>query len=227
MGFDHPQWEMWSTSKHGAIWQMEGKGTKRAPTCQTCHMDGGNHAVMTSWGFLAVRLPEDDPEWLADRVTILQALGVLDGKGEPTPRLDVVKVGKVARLTKEDFQGPREKMEKICSRCHSPSYAKDQLAQGDQLVRETDRLMAEAIRIVQALYKDGILKTPEGWTFAPDLLQFYDAESSIEQELYVMFLEHRRRAFQGAFHANFDYSHWYGGAPMKESLRKIKARHGI
>jgi len=162
---------------------MEGKGTKRAPTCQTCHMDGGNHAVMTSWGFLAVRLPEDDPEWLADRVTILQALGVLDGKGESTPRLEVVKVRKVARLTKEDFQGPREKMERICSRCHSPSYAKDQLAQGDQLVRETDRLMAEAIRIVQALYKDGVLKTPEGWTFAPDLLQFYDAESSIEQGL--------------------------------------------
>jgi len=25
MGFDHPQWEMWSTSKHGSIWQIEGK----------------------------------------------------------------------------------------------------------------------------------------------------------------------------------------------------------
>ena len=30
MGFDHPQWEMWSTSKHGTIWQIEGKGKEGA-----------------------------------------------------------------------------------------------------------------------------------------------------------------------------------------------------
>ena len=54
MGFDHPQWEMWSTSKHGTIWQIEGKDSKRAPTCQTCHMTGGDHNVITSWGFLAL-----------------------------------------------------------------------------------------------------------------------------------------------------------------------------
>jgi hydroxylamine dehydrogenase len=54
MGFDHPQWEMWSTSKHGTIWQIEGD-SGRAPTCQTCHMPEGDHAVMTAWGFLALR----------------------------------------------------------------------------------------------------------------------------------------------------------------------------
>jgi len=222
MGFDHPQWEMWSTSKHGAIWQIEGQGTTRAPTCQTCHMDQGNHAVMTSWGFLALRLPEDDPEWLADRVSILQALGVLNDQGKPTPRLELIKAGKVARLTKEGFQGPREKMVEICSRCHGASYARDQLEQGDRLVRETDRIMAAAIREVQGLYRDGVLEKPEGWTFAPDILQFYDAGTTIEQELYVMFMEYRMRAFQGAFHINYDYSHWYGWAPMNESLQRIK-----
>lgn len=222
MGFDHPQWEMWSTSKHGTIWQIEGKGSKRAPTCQTCHMQEGNHGVMTAWGFLALRLPEDDKDWMNDRITILQALGVLDDKGTPTERLEVVKAGKVARLTKEDFQKERDKMLKVCANCHSASYAKDQMEQGDRLIKEADKLMAGAIREVQALYKDGILKKPEGWKYAPDMLQFYEAKSSVEQELYVMFLEHRMRTFQGAFHANFDYSHWYGWAPMKESLQKIK-----
>ena len=82
--------------------------------------------------------------------------------------------------------------------------------------------MAEAIRIVQGLYKNGVLEKPDGWTFGPDILQFYDAKTSIEQELYVMFMEHRMRTFQGAFHANYDYSHWYGWAPMKESLQKIR-----
>ena len=62
-------------------WQIEGKDSKRAPTCQTCHMSNGDHNVLTSRGFLALRLPEDDKEWMNDRVAILQALGVLDEKG--------------------------------------------------------------------------------------------------------------------------------------------------
>ena len=47
----------------------------RAPTCQTCHMDDGDHGVMTAWGFLALRLPEEDQEWMADRVVILEVAG--------------------------------------------------------------------------------------------------------------------------------------------------------
>lgn len=222
MGFDHPQWEMWSTSKHGTIWQIEGPSSKRAPTCQTCHMEKGNHAVMTAWGFLALRLPEDDKDWLNDRVTILQALGVLDDKGNPTPRLDIVKAGKVARLTKEEFQSERDRMLKVCSGCHGTSYARKQLEAGDMVIKDVDKVFAEAIRIVQGLYRDGILQKPANWTTAPDLLQFYEAKSTIEQELYLMFLEYRMRTFQGAFHMNPDYMHWYGWAPMKETLQKIK-----
>ncbi len=222
MGFDHPQWEMWSTSKHGTIWQIEGKDSKRAPTCQTCHMPDGDHAVMTSWGFLALRLPEDDKDWLNDRVTILQALGVLDENGNPTPRLDIVKAGKIARLTKEEFQAERDKMLKVCSKCHGAKYANIQLTMADMVIKEVDGIFAEAIREVQGLYKDGLLRKPANWTFAPDLLQFYEAKSSVEQDLYLMFLEYRMRAFEGAFHMNPDYMHWYGWAPLKESLQKIK-----
>jgi hydroxylamine dehydrogenase len=226
MGFDHPQWEMWSTSKHGTIWQIEGSKSKRAPTCQTCHMPNGNHEVMTAWGFLALRLPEDDKDWMNDRVTILQALGVLDENGKPTVRLDLVKAGKVARLTKDDFQRERDKMITICAKCHSSGYAKGQLDAGDMVIKDADKIMAEAIRIVQGLYKDGILKKPADWAMAPDLLQFYEAKSAVEQDLYVMFLEYRMRAFEGAFHMNPDYMHWYGWAPMKETLQKIKDEAG-
>jgi len=37
-----------------------------------------------------------------------------------------------------------------------------------------------------------------------------------------MFLEHRLRAFQGAFHMNPDYTTWYGLAEMKKDLVEIK-----
>ena len=222
MGFDHPQWEMWGTSKHGMIFSMEGPGTTRVPKCQTCHMDEGDHGVMTSWGFLALRLPEDDKEWMADRVTILQALNVLDEKGQPTGRLEVVKAGKVARLTKEEWQGPRDKMIKVCSKCHAESFAKNELAKADNIIKESDKLMAEAITTVNGLYKDGILEKPKDSPFTVDLLTFYDAPTSIEQKLYVMLLEHRMRTFQGAFHMNPDYMHWYGWAEMKKDLAEIK-----
>ena len=37
-----------------------------------------------------------------------------------------------------------------------------------------------------------------------------------------MFLEHRMRAFQGAFHMDPDYVTWYGLAEMKRDLIEIK-----
>ncbi len=228
MGFDHPQWEMYSGSKHGVRYLLKQNKTLpqtvAAPTCQTCHMQGGNHGVRTAWGFLAVRLPmPDDKQWTADRVTILQGLGVLDPDGKPTGRLDVVMAADVARLTQEDWQKERDKMIKACNRCHSVNFAKGELAKGDQIIKDADRLMAEAIRTIAGLYKDGILQKYISYVQPfPDLLTFHDAPTVIEQKLFVMFLEHRMRAFQGAFHANPDYALWYGWSEMQRDLTEIK-----
>jgi len=228
MGFDHPQWEMYSASKHGVRYLLKQNGilpeTAAAPTCQTCHMQEGNHEVRTAWGFLAVRLPlPEDEQWAADQVTILKALGVLDLEGNPTARLDVVKAADVARLTQEDFDREREKMLETCSECHSINFAKAELAKGDDMIREVDRLLAQAIDVIAALYADGILEQPEGYASAyPDLLTFHDAPTPIEQRLFAMHLEHRMRAFQGTFHANPDYALWYGWSEMVRDLSEIK-----
>jgi hypothetical protein len=40
----------------------------------------------------------------------------------------------------------------------------------------------------------------------------------IEQKLYIMFLEHRGRTFQGAFHNNPDYVTWCGLAELKKDI---------
>jgi hypothetical protein len=90
------------------------------------------------------------------------------------------------------------------------------------MIKEADKLMAEAIEIVADLYAKGIIKPEAGKAAYPDLLTFYDAITPIEQTLYVMFLEHRMRAFQGAFHMNPDYTTWYGLAEMKKDLVEIK-----
>ncbi|RLB67462.1 MAG: hypothetical protein DRH08_03590 [Deltaproteobacteria bacterium] len=43
MGPDHPQWEMWQTSRHGVL--FEALGETAGPTCQRCHMPDGSHDV--------------------------------------------------------------------------------------------------------------------------------------------------------------------------------------
>lgn len=236
MGYDHPQWEMWSSDKHGSRWHAKDSGnlpeTAMAPKCQDCHMPDGNHENRTAWGFLGVRLPlPEDKQWAADRVTILKALGVLNpSTGEPTARLDAVKAVDLVRLTQEAWQKERDKMIKICSRCHSERYAKEQLSMGDAIMQKSDRLMADAIEIVAALYKDGIIKKPDHYAFAyPDLLYFMQTGggdikklSFIDQVLFEMYMKHRMRTYQAFFHVNPDYAYWYGWAMMTKALGEIK-----
>lgn len=226
MGFDHAQWEMYSGAKHGVTYLVnrivDPENKDRAPRCQTCHMPDGNHRVFSAWGFLAVRLPEDDAEWMGYRATILKGLGVLDPAGKPTARLDVVKAGKMARLSKEEFAAERKRYVAVCNQCHTPSFVSHNMKNADQMVKEADKLFAEAIEIVAGLYKDGIIPRKEGAPAYPDLLAFYDVNTKIEQTLYEMFMDHRMKTFQGAFHLNYDYSTWYGYAKMKKDLVDIR-----
>lgn len=236
MGFDHPQWEMWSSSKHGTRTMVKEVGDlpkgANAPKCQTCHMPDGTHENHTAWGFLGVRLPfPEDPQWKADRITILKALGVLDpNTGKPTALLDAVKRLDLARVTQEAWQTERDKMLKICAQCHSETYAEKQLHMGDDMLRRSDRLMAQAIEIVAGLYKDGMIQKPESYPFNyPNLLFFMrtgggnlNRLSHIDQILLKMYLKHRMRTFQGFFHINPDYAYWYGWAAMVEDLGSIQ-----
>jgi hypothetical protein len=110
----------------------------------------------------------------------------------------------------------------VCANCHARAFAQQNLAAADSIIKESDKLMAEAIDIVEGLYRDGILERPQDRPPHPDLLRFYEVKYPIEQTLYTMFLEHRMRSFQGAFHMNPDYQHWYGWAEMKRDLYEIR-----
>jgi hypothetical protein len=114
-------------------------------------------------------------------------------------------------------------MLKTCNQCHSANFAQAQLRLGDDMIRNADKLMAEAIRIVAGLYKDGTLARPKNYPSAfPDILTFHDAPTVIEQRLFVMMMEHRMRTFQGTFHANPDYALWYGWSEMQRDLTEIR-----
>jgi cytochrome c553 len=229
MGFDHPQWEMYSASKHGVRALLKQNGSlpanSPAPRCQDCHMAEGDHGVRTAWGFFGVRLPlPDEATWRADQQTIMQALGLLDAAGAPTLRLEQARDLDMFRMSQQAFDAERERMFETCNTCHSSTLVRAELQRGDEMIREADRLFAAAIRVVAGLYADGVLPRPEGVTqAAPDLLALQDAPSPIERRLFEMHLEHRLRAFQGAFHSNPDHALVQGFSRLAADLQDIEA----
>ena len=199
-------------------------------------MKDGDHNNHTAWGFLGVRLPlPEDPQWKADQITILKALAVLNPEtGEPGPVYGAVAAVDLARLTKEAFDTERNKMINICSECHSEEYAKERLSLGDSMMPKLDRMMADAIETVAALYKDGLITKPADYPFNyPFLLTFmetggaegrkdFNKISYVDQVLLQMYMKHRMRAYQGFFHVNPDYAYWYGYSEMTKDLGEIK-----
>ena len=115
-------------------------------------MPSAQHGVSLLSGFRCRK----DKQWASDRAIILQALsGCLIETQQPTARLNVLKAADVARLTQEDWQKERDKILGACIKCHSPSSARKEFEKGDRMIKKADHLMAEAIRIVAGLYKDG------------------------------------------------------------------------
>jgi hypothetical protein len=168
-------------------------------------------------------MPEDK-EWAGDRATILQAFGILDPDFKPTPMLEGTKALDIVRMSQEAWQKERDRMVKSCTQCHSANFAKGELAKGDRMVRDTDRLMAEGIRTVAALYRDGILRQAEGYPYPfPNVLTFNEARTPIELKLSSMFFESRLNAIQGTFHNSPAYAYTKGWSVMRGELTEISA----
>lgn len=222
MGFDHAQWEMWSSSKHGVIYRVD-RESGRAPVCQTCHMPKGDHGVSTSWGYFALRLPEPDKEWEKYRKSLFKGLGVLHPDGKPRSWEERVERGQIFTISLlEEWKEKREKMINICSQCHAKSYAREELRKCDEILKQADKLMSEAIEIVADLYKEGYLERAEDYPAFPDLMRFYEIPTPIERMLFTMLMDHRMKTFQGAFHTNPHYTLWYGWAELKKDIVRIK-----
>jgi hypothetical protein len=67
MGPDHPQYEMWRTSRHGALHAVD---PEHAPDCATCHMPAGSHDVSrgVSMGLSGQPLPAERRERERERM---------------------------------------------------------------------------------------------------------------------------------------------------------------
>jgi mono/diheme cytochrome c family protein len=86
MGPDHPQWEMWQTSKHGTLFTSE--GGQAAPTCQTCHMPKGTHNVSGGLTLTATGDPLPEGVRAAGRAEMIRRCSACHGPSFAKRELD-------------------------------------------------------------------------------------------------------------------------------------------
>ncbi len=225
MGPDHPNWESYSTSKHGAIYLTDGahwdwkapmaEARYNAPTCAYCHMlyvDAQGRRVSSH------------------NMTkkIIWGMGVQPAAGQLT---DVTQT--VENRTK------RAEMIKVCLTCHSEVKARGYLESADAHKLMGDALVVQARDILHGLYRDKILEPSRrshsagllpgeryvateapGGTFWPAGL-YYDV-AAVEREYFDMFFFANLKSYKGAFHMSPDYAWWYGYAETLGHLTKIR-----
>jgi hypothetical protein len=207
------QYEAWAESKHGARHVLKQSGRlpaeAAAPTCQVCHLQNGDHANRTPWGNLALRLPtpeDGDQAWSADRTAQLVALGLVDEQGGDGPRANAFIAAGVVVLDRIDYQGERFKLAQACRQCHGTAFVREELDKRYGLIRKADALCASAVREVQALYADGVLKRHGPGPY-PDLVKA-PLGAPVEQRLATMFFDHRAKLMATAFHMSPESSGW-------------------
>ncbi len=226
MGPDHPNWEAYSTSKHGAVYLTDGpkwdwtrslaEGSYNAPTCAYCHM---------------VYVGEDGRRTVSHNMTrkIIWGMGV-----QPA-------MGKLEDITQTpESQAKRNEMIKVCLTCHSEVKARDYLEGADAHKLMGDALVYEARETLRGLYQDkiieprrkalsaGILPGPRytavedvaGGTFWPAGL-YYDVQP-IERDYFDMFFFANLKSYKGAFHMSPDYAWWYGYAEVTGHAASIR-----
>ncbi|WNV05707.1 multiheme c-type cytochrome [Candidatus Methylospira mobilis] len=139
-GVDHNEFENFMLSKHGTVYQTQGKakwnfeaplkdaltkGGYTAPTCQYCHFEfegefSHNLVRKVRWGF------------------------------NPTPAI-------ADNLQHPWFSERKEAWLKTCADCHSPGFAEAYLTAADKGTIAGLKVEQEARHVIENLYKDGLL----------------------------------------------------------------------
>lgn len=217
-GVDHNEYENFMMSKHGTIYQTQGKknwdfevplkdavrkGGYTAPTCQTCHFEADgkyshNLVKKVRWAF------------------------------NPTPAI-------ADNLDHPWFEERKKKWIMSCMECHSQSFAKAYLDTADEATKQGLAVEQEAKKIVEKLHKDGLLvgqKNNRPMPPAPEkdaaggFFQLFWAKGnnpSRVERVYADMWEHDLiKLYKGVFHANpggFTYTE--GWSPLVKGYAEI------
>ncbi len=201
LGPDHPQKEIYEESKHGVAYRdlkgkmnldshkwVLGKDYNAAPTCATCHMSGHlrNDGKVTHDPGLRISWTNRPPVSMvmdtdADHKVITET--------DPTKR---------RALIHDSWQKKRQRMQDVCSHCHTPSYVEAFYKQYDDFVMlYNEKFGKPGKAIMGALWKQKLITKAQ-----------FDEE--IEWTWFYLWHHEGRRARHGASMMAPDYAHWHG-----------------
>jgi hypothetical protein len=199
LGPDHPQIEIFTESKHGAIYDMYGDSYNwdaapgtwtpgvdyRGPTCASCHMSGSGN-VGTS---------HDVTERLSWE---LQApLTVRPENFKPLP-------------SGLSWQAERDKMKDVCKQCHSTLWTDNHYVKLDEAIQNYNEIYFKPAKAkLSELYTKGLL----------DKTRYFD--ENLEVEFYELWHHEGRRARMGAAMMAPDYAWWHGFYECKHRFNRF------
>jgi hydroxylamine dehydrogenase len=181
-GVDHRDFEAYENSKHGNIWQAE-----KHQTDWTKPLARGNYRTPTC---AYCHMPGGDHNTV--RNTVYAAMGTKEvNRGAP------------------EHRGKRERWVAVCSDCHSSRFARAQLDYMDEAVSVSFKKVREARKILEDLYKEGIME-PMPQFLAPGWKGGHAAAfggmnynvPTIERLFYELVAFATTNTFKGAAHAS-------------------------
>ena len=209
MGSDQPHYEIYISSKHGAVYtasqssilkESESIRSLRSPVCVTCHMPQGTHDI--SFGL---------------------AYGPVGGELSYIDRNGVA-------VDESRLAERRNAMLSVCNTCHSPRFAKEKLTTADTIHKNVETIVKEAEEIINGLERDNLIIPPINKRVNTQLLghaiilgnqQLYSNKSRIER-LFFKLTYSAKVTWKGAYHANPNHTHLYGWAALQNGLSDIK-----
>ena len=205
-GTNNTEVEEYAKSMHGILHRTAGPDGG-GPTCVTCHMPAGSH---------------DDGANVTDLV-----------KEDMTKRRGGAPLRFVRTMPRDEFEGRREKMLKVCDECHGRKLAKKALLDGDAFRRHGAEMLDEASHIVHALYDERVLEPmPEERPANPTVesglalgaSQLFDIEmSAAERIFYNMYMFTYSAAWRRGYHNLPSLIRWHENEMLKDDLIMLRS----
>ncbi len=171
---DLPAWNVYRESKHGNIfyskqseWNWNGVPWVvgidfTAPTCATCH----NSLLVDTEGDVVAERSHDFGARLWVRIFGLiyshpqpktgQTYMIKNKDGQPLPTTFSGEAAVDYLLTEEDQKERKQKMRKICSACHGPTWIDSTFAKLHSTIGEADKMVETATKLMLSAWSDGL-----------------------------------------------------------------------
>ena len=192
LGPDHPQFEVYSESKHGIAFaanrarftkQMEkrkwipGVDYEQGPTCSSCHMGATKTLPVT--------------HDVGERISWTLRPPISEKIDEAAK--------KAGKTNVKSWQKRREDMKNVCLSCHAPSWVENFYTQYDSLVNlYNNKFGKPATDLFKMISSKGLITSD---------IPFDDR---IEYTYYFLWHHEGRRARHGAAMMGPDYTQWHG-----------------